>query len=53
MAHHLPAGVVIYWRKRLAITRERRLIGIYTEQLAKTDGFIVAEYKSLTVARSQ
>lgn len=39
---------------RLAITRERKeeLVATYTAQLAKTDGFIVAEYKKLTVAQT-
>lgn len=38
----------------MAITRERKeeLIAIYTAQLAKTDGFIIAEYKKLTVAQA-
>jgi large subunit ribosomal protein L10 len=38
----------------LAITRQRKedLVAIYTAQLAKTDGFIVAEYKKLTVAQT-
>lgn len=38
----------------MAITRERKeeLVAIYAAQLAKTDGFIVAEYKKLTVAQT-
>lgn len=38
----------------MAITRERKeeLVAIYTAQLAQTDGFIVAEYKKLTVAQT-
>ncbi|KXK18740.1 MAG: 50S ribosomal protein L10, partial [Chloroflexi bacterium OLB15] len=39
--------------KRLAITRERKeeLVATYSELLSKTDGFIIAEYKGLTVAQ--
>lgn len=37
----------------MAITKERKqdLVAIYKEQLARTDGFIVAEYNKLTVAQ--
>jgi large subunit ribosomal protein L10 len=40
--------------KRLAITKERKeeLVAIYSAALANTDGFIVAEYKKLTVAQT-
>jgi large subunit ribosomal protein L10 len=36
---------------RLAITKERKeeLVAVYNSQLAKTDGFIVTEYRGLTV----
>jgi large subunit ribosomal protein L10 len=37
----------------LAITRERKeeLVATYTQLLSKTDGFIVTEYRGLTVAK--
>jgi large subunit ribosomal protein L10 len=37
----------------LAITRERKeeLVSIYSERLSKTDGFIIAEYKKMSVAQ--
>lgn len=37
----------------MAITRERKeeLVAIYSELLSKTDGFIVTEYRGLTVAK--
>lgn len=37
----------------MAITRERKeeLVAIYSELLGKTDGFIVTEYRGLTVAK--
>lgn len=37
----------------MAITRERKeeLVATYTDLLAKTDGFIVTEYRGLTVAK--
>ncbi len=37
----------------MAITRERKeeLVATYSELLSKTDGFIIAEYKGLTVAQ--
>jgi len=37
----------------LAITKERKgeLVSTYTDLLAKTDGFIVTEYRGLTVAK--
>lgn len=37
----------------MAITRERKedLVALYGELLAKTDGFIVTEYRGLTVAK--
>jgi large subunit ribosomal protein L10 len=39
--------------RRLAITKERKqeLVAGYTDLLAKTDGFIVTEYRGLTVAK--
>jgi large subunit ribosomal protein L10 len=39
--------------KRLAITRERKeeLVTVYSRILSGTDGFIVAEYRKLTVAK--
>jgi large subunit ribosomal protein L10 len=42
-------------KKHLAITRERKeeLVATYTELLGRTDGFIVAEYKGLTVAQAK
>ncbi len=38
---------------RLAITKERKeeLVATYSDLLAKTDGFIVTEYRGLTVAK--
>lgn len=37
----------------MAITRERKeeLVAAYSERLAKTDGFIVAEYRKMSVAQ--
>ena len=37
----------------MAITKERKeeLVSVYSDQLAKTDGFIVTEYRGLTVAK--
>ena len=37
----------------MAITKERKetLVATYGELLAKTDGFIVTEYRGLTVAK--
>jgi large subunit ribosomal protein L10 len=38
---------------RLAITRERKeeLVASYSERLSRTDGFIVAEYRKMSVAQ--